>query len=118
MRRWARAGVSLEAWPRVATRSKSTICGRERRVHEDEVVPGAPQIIWRRIGTHDVVSDLSPSSRRPCRGFGTPREHTRDSSYTGATAGSTGRKTALQSQIQRRGGDGTQATRRLDIPAT
>jgi hypothetical protein len=25
--------------------------------HEDEVVYGAPEIIWRRIGTHGVVSD-------------------------------------------------------------
>jgi len=44
---------------------------------DDEAVPGAPQIIWRRIGTHDVVSDLSPSSGRPCRGFGTRREQPR-----------------------------------------
>jgi hypothetical protein len=50
------------------------------------VVHGAPQIIWRRIGTHDVVSDLSCRVVRAevlARGA-----NTRDSSYTGATAGS------------------------------
>jgi hypothetical protein len=52
--RWARAGVSPEAWPGVATQGQQFAAGKAR--HGDELVPGAPQIIWRRIGTHDVVS--------------------------------------------------------------
>lgn len=31
--------------------------GRATFAYGDEVIPGQPHVIWRRIGTHDVLSD-------------------------------------------------------------
>ena len=31
--------------------------GRATFAYGDEVVPGEPHIIWRRVGTHDVLSE-------------------------------------------------------------
>lgn len=56
VRRRARAGVSVEAGPGVAT-VRVTICGLERRVRGDDVIPDAPKIAWRRIGTNGALSD-------------------------------------------------------------
>jgi hypothetical protein len=35
----------------------ASINGRATFTYGDEVVAGEPHIIWRRVGTHDVLSD-------------------------------------------------------------